>query len=126
MEKQGMNRREFLVMAGGAVAAIPLVAALSGCGSSGGTAAPVAPAAGADFTITSTVDNTGHTHKITVKASDLAAGLQVTYTSTNDSAHTHTVTITPAQINDINAGKTDNIRSSIDLGHDHDFPVKKP
>lgn len=125
MDKRGMNRREFLLVAGGAVAVIPLAAALSGCGGGGGGAA--APAAG-DFTITSTPDNTGHQHAITVRAADLAAGVQVTYTSTatGSTIHTHTVTLTPAQINDINGGKTDSISSSIDLGHAHDFPVKKP
>ncbi len=126
MDKRSMNRREFLLVAGGAVAVIPLAAALSRCGGGGGGAA--APAAGGDFTVTSTPDNTGHQHAITVRAADLAAGVQVTYTSTatGSTIHTHTVTLTPAQINDINGGKTDSISSSIDLGHAHDFPVKKP
>ena len=119
-----MNRREFLLVAGSAVAVVPLAAALSGCGGGGGAAAP---AAAGDFTITSTPDNTGHQHTITVKAADLAAGATVTYTTSLDFAHTHTVTITAAQFNDVNEGRTDNIGTNPDnTGHTHDFPVKKP
>jgi len=121
MERQGMKRRDFLLMAGSAVIAVPLVAALGGCGDgSSGTAASAG-----DFTITSSTSNL-HTHAITIKAADLTAGVQVVYTTTNTSGHTHTVVITPAQFNDINAGNTDNITSSVDLTHSHDFPVKKP
>ncbi len=121
MERQGMNRREFLQVAGGAVAILPLAGFLAGCGG-GGSSAP-GPAAG-DIVVTSS-SVVGHTHSITIKAADLTAGAQVIYTSTNTNAHTHTVTITPAQFNDINEGRTDNIGSSVDLGHNHEFPVKK-
>jgi hypothetical protein len=75
--------------------------------------------------VTSTSNN-AHTHDITVRAADLAAGVQVTYTATTVSGHSHTVTITAAQINDINSGKSDSIGSSVDLGHAHDFVIKKP
>jgi len=121
MERQGMNRREFLQVAGGVVAILPLAGFLAGCGG-GGSSAP-GPAAG-DIVVTSS-SVVGHTHSITIKAADLTAGAQVIYTSTNTNAHTHTVTITPAQFNDINEGRTDNIGSSVDLGHNHEFPVKK-
>jgi len=129
MERQGMKRREFLLMAGSAALAVPLVAALGGCGGDGGgTAAPAASAG--DFPITSTTTNavTFHTHSITIKAADLTAGVDKTYTTSTDGAiaHSHTLTITRAQFNDINAGGTDNITSSIDAGHSHEFPVKKP
>lgn len=120
-----MNRREFLLVAGGAAAALPLAAFLAGCGGGGGgTAAVLAPG---DFVVPSTSVNS-HTHNITVRAADLAAGVQVVYTSTfaGSTPHTHTVTITPAQITDINGGKTDAITSSTDLNHNHEFVIKKP
>jgi hypothetical protein len=42
------------------------------------------------------------------------------------SDHSHTVTITATQINDINSGKPDTIGSSVDLGHAHDFVITTP
>jgi predicted small lipoprotein YifL len=124
-----MKRREFLKRAGFAVVAAPTVLSIAACGGGGGTSVPpqATPSAG-DFTVTSTAVN-GHTHDITVKAADLAAGTGVTYTSTVGGSipHTHTVTLTPAIINDINAGKTDNVSSNPDsTGHTHDWPIKKP
>jgi hypothetical protein len=120
-----MERREFLIRAGWALAAAPAVLSIAACGGGGGAPAPVAAG---DFTVTSTSVN-GHTHDITVRAADLAAGVSVTYTSTVGGAipHTHTVTLTPGTINDINAGKIDNVSSNPDAtAHGHDWPIKKP
>jgi hypothetical protein len=122
-KQQGMNRREFLLAAGGAAIAVPLAAVLGGCGSSGGETA----ASNGDFVVTSVL--TTHTHTITVKAADLTAGAQATpYTtsSAGSTPHTHTVTITPAQITSIKAGNTVTVISSTDLTHSHDFDIKKP
>jgi hypothetical protein len=120
-----MDRREFLVRAGLALVAAPAVLSLAACG--GGGSSP-APAATGDFAVTSTSVN-GHTHDITVKATDLAAGTGVTYTSTVGGSipHTHAVTLTAAIIKDINEGKTDNVSSNADAtAHTHDWPIKKP
>ncbi|HXE97258.1 MAG TPA: hypothetical protein VN642_12675 [Dongiaceae bacterium] len=128
MEKRGMNRREFLLVAGGATAALPLVALLTGCGG-GSSSTPAAALANGDFIVTSVTSSlTTHTHTITVKAADLAAGVQVVYTtsSAGTTPHTHTVTITPAQITSINAGNAVTVISSTDFTHSHDFDIKKP
>ena len=127
MKRDSMNRREFLFATGCAAVALPLATALSGCGGGGGTPATTATTAG-DFTITSSTTGATHEHSITIKAADLTAGLQVVYTSTQNGSgpHSHTVTVTPEQFTDINAGKSDNISSSTDFGHHHDFPIKKP
>ena len=121
-----MERREFLIRAGFVLVAAPAVLSIAACGGGGGGTAT--PAAGGDFTVTSTIEG-GHTHDITVKAADLAAGTGVTYTSTVGGGipHTHTVTLTAAIINDINAGKTDTVSSNPDAtAHGHDWPIKKP
>ena len=121
-----MERREFLIRAGLALFAAPAALSIAACGGGGGGAP--APAAAGDFTVTSTSVNS-HTHDITVKAADLAAGVSVTYTSSVGGAipHTHTVTLTPVIINDINAGKTDNVSSNPDAtAHSHDWAIKKP
>jgi len=120
-----MKRREFLIRAGLALVAAPAVLNIAACGGDGGTPTP---ASAGDFTVTSTSVNS-HTHNITVKAADLAAGVSVTYTSTSGGAipHTHTVTLTPGIINDINAGKSDSVSSNADAtAHTHDFVIKKP
>src|SRR5690242_3942118 len=125
-----MERREFLIRAGWALVATPAVLNFAACGGGGtgtSTGTP-SPAATGDFTVTSTVAF-GHTHDITVKAADLAAGLKVTYTSTVAGAtpHTHTVTLTPAVITDINGGKSDTVNNDPDTtSHGHDWVIKKP
>jgi len=120
-----MDRREFLFRLGCAIVAVPAVLNIAACGGGGGGGTP-ATVTGADFTVTSSV-NDAHTHDITVKAADLAAGVSVTYTSTNAGGHTHTVTLTPAIINDINSGKGDTVSANPDAtGHSHGWLIKKP
>ncbi len=123
MNTNEMKRREFLILTGSAALVLPLAVFLGGCGG-GGSSSPVVTASG-DFLVTSTTTS-GHTHDITVRGADLLAGGQVTYTSTVVLAHSHSVTLTAAQINDINAGRTDTISSSSITGHNHDFAIRKP
>src|SRR5689334_21211810 len=100
LEEGPMERREFLFRLGCVMVAAPAVLSIAACGGGGGgTSTPVpTPVTGADFTVTSSV-NDAHTHDITVRAADLAAGVGVTYTSTIALGHSHTVTLTPAIIN---------------------------
>jgi len=123
MDAKKMNRREFMLLAGSAAVALPLAAAHGGCGGGGSSS----PAQAGDITVISTVTNS-HSHSITIKAADLTAGVDKTYTTTTDGAipHSHTLTITAAQFNDVNANKTDNISTNADAtAHTHEFPVKK-
>jgi hypothetical protein len=118
-----MERREFLFRLGCAIVAAPAVLSIAACGGGGGTSTTVT---GGDFSVTSSV-NDAHTHDITVKAADLAAGVSVTYTSTNAGGHTHTVTLSPAIINDVNSGKGDIVTANPDAtGHSHGWLIKKP
>jgi hypothetical protein len=126
MENQGMNRREFLLVAGGAAVALPLAAALSGCGSGSSAPASAPAASNGDLTFTSVAGS--HTHVLTIKAADLTSAVPLNYTtsSAGSPSHTHTVTITAAQFNDINGGKPDTIGTNPDAtGHSHDFDVHK-
>jgi hypothetical protein len=53
--------------------------------------------------------------------------VSVTYTSTNVGGHTHTVTLTPAIINDINSGTGGNVTGTPAAnGHSHGWLIKKP
>jgi len=68
----------------------------------------------------------GHTHTVCVPAADLnnppAGG--ATYTSSGPDP-THTVTLTQAQLQSIQAGQTVMITSSVANNHTHDFAIHK-
>src|SRR5262245_23262473 len=78
-----MQRREFLVRLGGVLVAVPATLTAISCGGDddddGGGAT--------DFTITS--DGAAHTHKVTIKCTDLSSSSDVMYTSTTDAGHNH-------------------------------------
>ena len=121
-----MERREFLIRAGLALVAAPAVLSITACGGDGGTTP--APVAAADFAVTSTSVG-GHTHDITVKKTDLEAGVQVTYLTTNSNNHTHNVTLAVADITNINNNLTVTVTSDTGNGavpHTHNFSIKKP
>jgi hypothetical protein len=118
-----VTRREFLRGSAGVVSTATvtlLVTRLIGCGTtdngtatSTGTTLPACDGVGATSGVT-----LGHTHDVCVAASDLtspqAAGM--TYTTTpsvlNGLAHTHTISLTQAQLQAIQAGQTVMVESS--------------
>ncbi len=75
--------------------------------------------------------NEGHTHSVCVPTSDMtnppAAG--ATYTSSNDGNHTHTITLSAAQLSMIASGQSVHVTSSSDvdpktgLAHTHDWTI---
>jgi hypothetical protein len=80
---------------------------------------------GRDITIRIVEDR--HAHDITIKAADLEAGNGVTYTSSAVSEHSHTVTLTPEIISDLNAGGTLTVSSNPDAtGHTHEWAIREP
>ena len=126
-----MNRREFLIQCAAAAVAIPAAMLLAGCGGGGGGGGGTpAPASSAGFSLTSTADQTGHNHAVTILFADLtsqpAAGVTYTTSAGGSTAHTHTLHISQAELNDINSGRTDRISTSIDLAHSHEFSITKP
>jgi hypothetical protein len=58
-----------------------------------------------------------HGHVLAIPAADLDAA---TYNITGTSNHTHTVTLTPAQLQDLKAGRTVRLTSSTDSNHNHE------
>jgi hypothetical protein len=123
-----MDRREFLIGCGVAAVSIPLTMALNGCGGGGGGTTTTTTAAG--FTVTSSVSN-AHTHNVTILFADLtaqpAAGVSYLTDGGTGTPHVHTLAISQAQLNDINAGKTDSISTQVDgTGHTHQFTLVKP
>lgn len=77
--------------------------------------------------ITIRFDEDHHAHDITIKAADLDAGNLVTYTSSVVCEHSHTVTLTPEIISDLNAGGTSTVSSNADAtGHTHEWMLREP
>ena len=113
-----MNRRVFILEAGRAV---PLVAGaiyLVGCGSSS-----TAPSATADVTATSSVSN-AHSHSANIPASDQMKAVATTYTTSNVSAHDHTVVMTGSQLASLAGGGSVTVTTSASTVtgvHTHDF-----
>jgi uncharacterized cupredoxin-like copper-binding protein len=120
-----MKRREFLVQCGVAAVVIPAAMMLGACGGGGGSGAPAT-----GFTVTSTPDQTSHSHTVTILFTDLtnppAAGKIFTTSPGGTNSHTHTLTVTQAQLTDINIGGTENISTSTDFTHNHQFQIHKP
>ena len=103
-----MNRRNFFVRVGGLVVAVPSVLHLVACGdageSDGSGGAGGAPAG--DTFEGETTASAGHTHTVTVRCSDVAAGDGVTYTSSKAGGHTHSVTLSAVQLSKLALGET--------------------
>jgi len=66
-----------------------------------------------------------HAHDITIKVADLEAGSGVTYTSNVACDHSHTVTLTPEIIRELNVGGTLTVSSNPDAtGHAHEWTIR--
>jgi hypothetical protein len=107
-----MTRKEFLKGTGAVVAV-----ALAGCGGGGGGGNPP--------TDCGTTIELNHGHVLTVAKADATAGVDKTYHIQGSATHDHTVTLTAAQFADLAAGNEVTITSSVDAAatHDHNITV---
>jgi hypothetical protein len=113
-----MQRRVFLIEAGKAFPVVAGALYLIGCGSS-----VTAPSDVASISSVSTVVN-AHTHSVGVPASDQLHPTTTTYTSSTDSAHNHTVTLTANQLSTLAASGSvtvNSTNSTVTGNHTHDF-----
>jgi hypothetical protein len=120
-EREGFDRREFTLAA--------VLAALSGvtitvsaCGGGGGSSSPSAPSnpsppLGAGDKAGSISANHGHTAVIT--AAQLTAAVAVSVQLTVGDGHTHSVTLTAAEVTQIAGGTRVSKESSVDIAHSH-------
>jgi hypothetical protein len=77
--------------------------------------------------------NEGHTHSVCVPTSDMTSppATGVTYTSSNDGSHTHTITLTAEQLSSIASGQSVAVTSTSDvdpktqMAHTHDWIITK-
>ncbi len=129
-----LTRRDFFTKAGRLVVLLPVGASLiAACGSSPNadcTTANTAMSTGAALIVTSSCAGAGagHDHDFTIQNSDLstppAAGVSGNSSPYDDDQHVHTVSITQAQLQMIQAGQTVSITSGSTLGHTHTFDFK--
>lgn len=130
------TRREFFTSVGRLVVLLPAGAALvAACGSSTSNAdcasADTVMTTGAALIVVSTCNGagSGHTHDFTVMATDLAtppaAGVSSNTSPYDDDQHVHTVALTQANLQAIQAGQTVAITSGTTLTHSHVFNFRK-
>lgn len=115
-----MKRREFLtrITVGGVT--LPLLFTEIGCGDDGG-----GPDGGVE-TFTSLPDQTGHTHTITIPDADIAGGGAHSYTSSNNSGHTHRVDFAESDIDYLALGCAVTKESTENSQHRHVWRVSYP
>jgi len=114
-----MERRTFVIEAGKAFPVVIGALYVIGCGSK----SPTSPSTTADVQSNSTVVN-GHSHTVNVSASDQLHPSNTTYTSSNDSAHTHMVTLSASQLSTIASGGSVTVtstNSTVTGSHSHEF-----
>jgi hypothetical protein len=127
-----LTRRELLTI----LVMVPVVGESLACSSSNGspssTTNPEVSSAGPDDASacegsfeTSTVTN-NHTHALCVPTTDLTAPPSegVIYTTSFDAGHDHTVTLTQAQLQSIEAGTAVTVTTS--SPYPHNFTIAKP
>lgn len=74
-------------------------------------------------TNTSVAYSSGHTHSFTVPKADVAAGVEKTYTLSNVNSHTHQVTLTAEQFSELESNHSISATSTSDSGHTHSVTV---
>lgn len=65
----------------------------------------------------------GHSHSFTVSKEDVSAGVEKSYVLSNVNSHTHQVTITAAQFTALRGNNSITATSTSDSGHTHSVTV---
>ena len=120
-----MDRRQFIVKSG-AFFTLPLLITQVGCGY-GDDDSPTAPtdSSGNTFSIISS-NNSGHTHSVTIKKSSVDDPPEMSITLTSSGSHTHQITLTHDNYHTLLDGGVVNKTSTSSSGHTHTFAIKVP
>lgn len=113
-----MHRRDFLEGCA-ALVIVPMVAACSEDIEGGGG---TCDGAGADTSV-----HGSHRHYVCVPLADLETvpAAAVTYVSSRDDGHTHSVTLTPAQLEQVAGGGSVALTTTRDDGHTHSVRLQR-
>lgn len=119
-----MTRKQFLRSILGASVGVAGVATLAACGGDdgGGTATP--DAAGATCTTPTNSIAGNHGHTLMVSLADVTAAASKTYDIMGTSAHTHSVTLTPAHFATLAGRGTVTVTSTSGSAHTHEVTVQ--
>ncbi|NJW51539.1 hypothetical protein [Salinimicrobium oceani] len=74
-------------------------------------------------TLSSVASSAGHSHSLTISKEDVAAGVEKTYDLSLVSGHVHQVTISAAQFSTLKANNSVSATSTSDSGHTHSISV---
>lgn len=74
-------------------------------------------------TLSTVATSAGHSHSLTIPKEDVVAGVEKTYDLSLVSDHRHQVTITAAQFQTLQANNSVNATSTSDSGHTHSVSV---
>jgi hypothetical protein len=121
------TRRKLLFASAGGTA---LAVALASCGGGGGggysppppVPTPPPPPPGT-LSCHDTLITGNHGHSVMIPAADLDSMVPMTYNIQGTADHNHTITLTPAQLQDIKAMTAESVLSSTTLSHNHEVTV---
>lgn len=117
-----MERRTFLIRGGQVLLTVPVGWAIADCGSGTTYGTPTTPATTNGLQFTSSVVN-GHSHGFNIDMQDIsqppAAG--ISGDTTTAQAHVHTVSLSQAELVQIQGGQVVSKDTSAAIGHVHTF-----
>ena len=130
-----MQRRDFLRLMAGTVVILPVGTFLVGCGesadeygpASGADAPAAAPRASGTSNVYSSSNTDGHFHELTLAAAMLTAPPAAGFSGSTalSVAHQHSVTISMAQLAEVETGGTVKVTTGAETGHTHVFTLVK-
>ena len=123
-----IDRRRFLRGAGKALVILPfgsfLLQACYGSSSDGDTPAAPPSTSATQVVYTSSTDD-GHSHRYTVPTTAFASPTDQQGDTTNDDGHVHSLSITAADLQNVQLGETVTVTTSEVEGHTHVFTLVK-
>ena len=122
-----MERKQFLIYVTGAVGLSPLLLTEIACddsyGNGGNNDGDVD-----NFTVASSVDNSGHSHTVKISYSNVSSppSSDQTLQSSSSGNHTHSITLTTIDYEQLQAGQQITKTSTSSGGHKHTFMIEVP
>jgi hypothetical protein len=118
-ESSEIDRREFTLQFALAVLSGATITVLPGCDGGGGNPGGPSPNPGGGNTGATGTVTANHGHIATISNAELTAGNEVTLDIRGQADHPHMVTLTAAQVMQIAASQRVSVESTNDVAHSH-------